>query len=875
MADTKPIDLSKTISKVNSSEEKSNKWFNRWISHFSSSFAIGCSLFISVFIIFSLPIKNVLNYVFINPIISTCPKNDIWVNLLFSSFLISTIIFLINRLFVKKLLPSINSTLVTTTLLIVYIFYFRLKSDLEYEFYCFWELGKIYYSDLIILFFIAFGVSYKSYRPTLSVNNTFLTLLNDQPSSKYEDEYGRDNYASKVALHINATTSETSFAIAVIGEWGLGKTDFLLRLKSNLDLDNNNKIIEFNPWRISKSETMVEEFFKVFSDSLKPYNSSVSSKIKEYSKRILQSGKEAHYKLIDTLIEEFFPEKNVEEQYRFINESIKLTGKRFIVLIDDVDRLNGKEVMEVLRIVRNTANFANTFFIVAFENKYIVDVLRKTNLFTNEEEYLKKVFQLAITLPTFKKEIITPIVKRILLTGDLSEIEKKKIEQAIESVSKSKGNRIQSNFSPRIDNLFEDLLNDIRDVKRFCNSFKIAFNILKKETNIHDLMVLELIRNRDIDVYNRLRKREFLKFEASYKPFGFDESKWNIFIEENKQKANLNDLKGAVMSLVSDQGIDDLDCLKRKFADPHNFYLYFSYQLFNLISLEEFNRTFEKDEENMFSQFKIWIEANKGNELLKIVNQIEDFSNTSFFEKVIIVYLRVSTTTNDGWFGIVKTLLFSKRQENLKRYFKGNKQSHEDFIKSIITNNRVSPYKRAALAFDFLYEHLGTNIELNELIFTKIECQRCIYKLFDEYLNTLPLNLKEVLNFYRLNYDVISGVNRLIRHTPVASRRLRKYLLSNKNLFQEYTRNIFKTNPGSFGGNLVFDWWLEQIFPNWQDYKKTLVETEFDNDVMSRIKLIVLQYIVPFYINGKVPFIIANEGDKLFIEEIIKGNDAE
>ena len=264
--------------------------------------------------------------------------------------------------------------------------------------------------------------SYKSYENTLYKYESKFSLIEDNPSlESYTDAYNYSGYAKTIANHIISTSTKNSFGIAVIGEWGSGKSDFLLRLKENLVSSKENLILNFNPWRVNKSDAIIDEFFKSLSSTLRPYNRMIATKIKEYSTRILQNSKEAKHRLYDTIINEFITEESIDKNYDSINTAIQKTGKRIVVFIDDMDRLTGKEVMEVLRLVRNSANFANTFFIIGIDQNYIVNVLKTTNHFTNEQEYLKKIFQLVIALPKFKKEIFIDEIKK-----QLSKVTKKR-----------------------------------------------------------------------------------------------------------------------------------------------------------------------------------------------------------------------------------------------------------------------------------------------------------------------------------------------------------------------------------------------------------------------------------------------------------------
>lgn len=395
-----------------------------------------------------------------------------------------------------------------------------------------------------------------------------------------------------------------------------------------------------------------------------------------------------------------------------------------IIMIDDVDRLTGKEVMEVLRIIRNTANFSNTFFVVGVDQKYIVNVLKNTNDFANEEEYLKKVFQLTITLPAFKKDVVINVASLFLITDDLSEDEKNILSEALSKLAHDPDGLAAAAY-PALDNehIFEKFIDNVRDLKRFCNSFKIAYNILKGEIDIHDLMVLELIRNRNIEFYNLIRNRTLLNFDIDRtNEFIMNEESWKIYENEIKDTISKNDLrnfKEALTYLVTDQEYKN----SRKFKIVYNFYLYFSYQLFNLVSFNEYNELILKDAKEIITKFDQWSAEGKQPELLRIAAQVTDFPDSDFLLKMIVVYSNIQMN-HDAWFPYEYKLVFHFRAYNHERYFGKDMQKHKDFLIKLMKTNSIPLYDRAALANNFLLGHINKQPNEQSFILSKNEWQK-------------------------------------------------------------------------------------------------------------------------------------------------------
>ncbi len=719
--------------------------------------------------------------------------------------------------------------------------------------------------------------SYKSYENTLYKYESKFSLIEDNPSlESYTDAYNYSGYAKTIANHIISTSTKNSFGIAVIGEWGSGKSDFLLRLKENLVSSKENLILNFNPWRVNKSDAIIDEFFKSLSSTLRPYNRMIATKIKEYSTRILQNSKEAKHRLYDTIINEFITEESIDKNYDSINTAIQKTGKRIVVFIDDMDRLTGKEVMEVLRLVRNSANFANTFFIIGIDQNYIVNVLKTTNHFTNEQEYLKKIFQLVIALPKFKKEIFIDEIKKQLSNISSDSINIEKLNGSLEKLSYYfLGIKLKFSLHEENGYLIESLLNNMRDLKRFCNSFKVAYNTgtLKDDADLHDLLVLELIKNKSIDVYNKIKNRivideDILHYSTKY---NFNEENWQHCVEELKNvyftMHEINALKVAVKYLITAEAYKSL----RRFAEPHNFYIYFSYNLFDLIPMGEFLNVIESDVETIVSTFQGWIDSSNNNddkeqELKIIAKEYIKFKNAKIFKNVIISYLTLSAKSAhdffdlNQWYRIVENILNKKRFENLSNCFNNDRNLYLNFLSEIMKEKNIQIQYRAALAEVFLLEHINDNYSDQDdyLTLKKREWQEIILDLFNEfvdiYLSSSIFTFRRLMRLYYINRDNIK--NHIYIHFPKSNEKFRSLLSHNDHVFTGYTSVLLEEPSSSEHGQGIFrfEGCLIEIFGSWKNYKDRLLSFEFIDSDLEYLKGLILKYIDSYFTENKKEF---------------------
>lgn len=742
------------------------------------------------------------------------------------------IIIRITGYFIKGLLPDIYSLI-----LIVFIVSFDLviRFNPAYEFYKFHTpyLKWVTYVDFACFLSCLYFLHFKSFKPVLSVANEISIIADEANPEVISDLIHGEGYVTKIASTINATSSRKSISIGIYAAWGSGKTDFLLRLKKQLQKTADNTILEFNPWKASGTESINNDFFTILSDGLKPFDRSIVPKLKSYSKKVFSAGKEVPYRILDAAMGEIIKEKSLEEEYDNINESIRLTGKRFIIIIDDLDRMSGKEVMDVLRLIRNSANFDNTFFIVAMDHDYIVSVLSKTSLIAKEDQYLKKIFQLTITLPKIRKENFRAEITRLLITKAMLPEDTAKIERVL-SLLRYGPMQWAGRVSVKDEYHLEQMLDNFRDVKRFCNAFKISFDLLKDEVDILDLFMLELIKVKSFSVFEKIASRDLLQFEANISPnvFGLDPQTWKSLVEELKFDKNTeDDIHAALVYLL------DTNTLKspRAFGHPHNFYLYFCYQLFNLISLKEFNNATELDWKAMRQKIDQWVSEGKLNDLNRILDNYKDFKDVTQFEKFAKAYLLNQESSNFLSYG--KGILLETSKVN-RQYFKTN-IDYRNFIKGILSDNELPYYDRAVIANAFLEQNISGQ---NNPIFKKKELQEIIYSLFDEYLNTKQAYDYEVHAFYLLNDDSPDKHNR-IKIYEKASERLREFI-TQPDQFEQYLKYLIRSvSLPNQNNEFTIEPFTIDIFRDWSVFRLVLESHEPKNDEIKVIRNIALEHL--------------------------------
>lgn len=604
-----------------------------------------------IYLLFRTFFEKLLNTIIVTPILSNITVN-----------FISDIIFLIattylfffyfskrsNRLYISNRIMSI------AVILLSFYFFYRFFNS-TWAFIGLNIFPFIKYLDIIPLFLaslVLLKVFPKKKNEIKNESNVGFYLDNSL-GEKGKDLLKREKLAEYIAGQILKTnSSETSFAIGISSEWGNGKTSFFDLLERTLKKDDNI-IIKFNPWMNINSINIIKDFFNSLSQSLSKYNYNISNLITDYANILSEVGND-NFKDFTKTILKLKENKSLLSEFNTINSAIKNIEKRIIVFIDDLDRLYKEEIIQVIKLIRNSANFGNVIFIVAYDRNYIINAIKGVNDY-NSEFFLEKIFQLELTLPNFERQIIQKKIYE-LLHPRLTEMDKVNLSDLLL--------KKQSQFESNIFN--SNALNTLRDATRFSNSFLIAYNYLKGETVLADLLNVEMLRLKYPSVYELMfySSDDFLETKSSTN----NKTRLSLIIAENEEDKKNKYFKietyltqnykklgvvqsdiGKIISIIrtlfptsTDSTFGDLplfyysDINVLSVNSPSSFARYSHYRLLdNNLSEIEFSRYRTKPFNEFCERIKYWTGQGLRWELKVRFEDINAFNDKDDFEKII------------------------------------------------------------------------------------------------------------------------------------------------------------------------------------------------------------------------------------------------
>jgi len=438
------------------------------------------------------------------------------------------------------------------------------------------------------------------------------------------DNKGYALYAQNIAKKIKESHFEKSFAIGINGQWGSGKTSMSNLIRRHTQDEKDVISIDFKPWSSSTPDAIIRDFFETLQDELSPYHAALSRLLIRYSRKLTTIDSNVITQTIEYAANYILDLDATNKVYEKINAALKDINKKIIIYIDDLDRLEQNEIMEVIRLIRNTANFYNTYFIVTYDKDYVHNALADAKIH-NHEKFLEKIFQLEVNLPYYDKRVLLEELKEKMV--EKFPDKQDKIETAIFYQGKV---YIDSSTQQRIKEYkIENWLLSSRDVNRLFNSLILNYAPVKDDVLLKDYLSIEILRL----YYNPLYVNLFNNRKSFFE-----------IVDGKRYKIRKDYLENY---LVNDEKKEDITILldtifpeKINTENPLSIYnvkrfpIYFnSLNFTGLLLYREFINAFDEGENHFLNKIEEWVGKDYKDELIKCFSQNLYFKTKEDFKK--------------------------------------------------------------------------------------------------------------------------------------------------------------------------------------------------------------------------------------------------
>lgn len=390
--------------------------------------------------------------------------------------------------------------------------------------------------------------------------------------SHHQIDAVRAQYADEFMLKFQAIENDTdSYSVVFYGNWGSGKTVFLRYIETKLR-EKHQEVIWFNPWKCQSIQQINIDFFNLLTGVLKQYDSSLAKPILKYSD--LLDSVEAP-KIVEYIINLFSSqEDNMSELKDHIIESLSEIKVPIYILIDDLDRMDADEILAVIGLLRNTANFPYLKYVVGCDRDYLLEKLKEKNI---DQDYLQKIFMAEFYLP------------EIYAVAPYYEECRKDIEKMTQDVFVHNFFEVLYGDKPSIIN---QVLGNVRQAKRFARELVLDWEFAKKNSTGRQLEILfedyfwiELLKYHNQSVYMELQNNPSKFFNTKKNP----RHKVPMYVLKKFQENQVKDkIETKILEIIFPYD-NSRPVSSRSVALVENYVKYFSFgKALNHISQSEF-----------------------------------------------------------------------------------------------------------------------------------------------------------------------------------------------------------------------------------------------------------------------------------------------
>lgn len=363
-------------------------------------------------------------------------------------------------------------------------------------------------------------------------DKNLFTLQDDLPKEDpwQDDRLGFAPFTERLSKVIGSLDAPNGYVIGLHGEWGSGKTTALNFVNAFLKKHNDEaeseekriQIIDFRPWIVSGHQDLIAAFFKVLSENLM---SSKATWWRRLASRVLPFVRITTDPLLDAVatvavavdpsgglgsralatvakksiggtIDRFLSDPSLQVAYEKLKTALEKSGKRFLVTIDDLDRLQNEEIRCIMQMVKTVGRLPNVVYMLAYDRAIVWNALGGTERIG--PRFAEKIVQQEIELPRPSKHSLLAI-----LDGEIAFLPD------------------ASPASLRWHDIVQDgvrrWVRHPRDVLRLANAVKFSWPALKGEIDAQDLLAMDGLSLFDPIAFNWVRwNRDFLFAEGRF-----------------------------------------------------------------------------------------------------------------------------------------------------------------------------------------------------------------------------------------------------------------------------------------------------------------------------------------------------------------------
>ncbi|HBV6134758.1 TPA: NTPase KAP [Klebsiella pneumoniae] len=368
-----------------------------------------------------------------------------------------------------------------------------------------------------------------------SVSNYF----NDSPIERREEDlYGVTSFSEALAKSILNIKDPIGTTIALNGAWGSGKSSTVNLIRAELSEAKDSHLIvtEFKCWWYRGEEALALAFLQQLNSVLgEQFGDKTRKLVRKLGRGILQAGPVIGPAIALTPVgwlsglvgglfdvaKRLFPdEEPLETVFRELSKVLEAENRRFLVIIDDMDRLSSEEALAIFRLIKSVGRLPNVMYLVVFDRQ-LADKAINEKYPSEGPHFLEKIIQAGFELP-------------MPVSTDLNNAVLASIDEICGTPSEDQLVRFMNVFY----DVVAPYITSPRHVSRFQNAISVTWPAIAGEVNLADFVALEILRLYEPTLFSAIKGNKSLVCGTKTENNNNNDDRFSIFlngIEEGRQ----------------------------------------------------------------------------------------------------------------------------------------------------------------------------------------------------------------------------------------------------------------------------------------------------------------------------------------------------
>ena len=333
------------------------------------------------------------------------------------------------------------------------------------------------------------------------------TSFDDQPIAKpEEDRYGIDPFARALAKSIAKMSQPNGTVLAIHGAWGSGKSSAINLIRHHLRETEKAgiEVVDFNCWWFRGEEALTLAFFREAYAALgKTLEKKFAKKLKKLANRLRPFADVAGSAVdlmggggVGALIGKLWPsicrekDETVESLHGQVSEYLGKKKKRFLIIIDDIDRLSPDEALQMFRLVKSVGRLPNVIYLLAFDRNLAEKIVAEKYP-AEGPHYLEKIIQAGFEIPKPQDWAF-----------------RENLRERLEKVCDASDDADSVRFTNVLNDVVLPEMETPRDMVRLENTLAVTWPAVGREVDCADFIALETLRLKRPKIHRVIRENK-------------------------------------------------------------------------------------------------------------------------------------------------------------------------------------------------------------------------------------------------------------------------------------------------------------------------------------------------------------------------------